>query len=183
MRQLTRLMIIDDELHDIGFMLQFFEERIPDCAFETFSSAEEALARLHFAEARGDNPELVEDPDIIILDLRLGAMDGFDFLRALRGDESTRHIPVVVISGDTARPAMDKAYECGANAMFHKPVSLDGYRAMIGTIVKPVLEAVQTWRKRFRQLPDHDFNDRPVVTNLLGTSEQDGQHVLHDSNT
>lgn len=135
MRQLTRLMIIDDELHDIGFMLQFFEERIPDCSFETFSTAEEALTRLHFTEARGDNPALTEDPDIIILDLRLGAMDGFDFLRALRGDESTRHIPVVVISGDTAKSAVDRAYEFGANAMFYKPVSLDGYRAMIGTIV------------------------------------------------
>jgi CheY-like chemotaxis protein len=87
MRQLTRLMIIDDELHDIGFMMQFFQERIEGCAFETFSSAEEALARLHFEGERGDNPVLAEDPDIIILDLKLGAMNGFDFLKALRKDE------------------------------------------------------------------------------------------------
>ncbi len=135
MRPLTRLMIIDDELHDIGFMLQFFEERLPNCAFETFGSAEEALARLHFTEARGDNPPLPDDPDIIILDLKLGAMDGFDFLKTLRGDEHTRHIPVIVISGTASPKAVDRAYEFGANAMFSKPVSLDGYRAMIGSIV------------------------------------------------
>lgn len=135
MRQLTRLMIIDDELHDIGFMLQFFEERIPDCAFETFSSAEEALARLHFAEARGDNPHLPDDPDIIILDLKLGAMDGFDFLKSLRRDEHLRHIPVIVISGTASPLAVDRAYEFGANAMFRKPASLGGYREMIGAIV------------------------------------------------
>jgi two-component system response regulator len=135
MRQLTRLMIIDDELHDIGFMVQFFQERIEDCSFETFSSAEEALARLHFESEAGDNPVLAEDPDIIILDLKLGAMNGFDFLKALRKDELTRHIPVIVISGDNSRESVDQAYEIGANAMFRKPASLDGYRAMIGSIV------------------------------------------------
>jgi CheY-like chemotaxis protein len=135
MRQLTRLMIIDDELHDIGFMVQFFQERIEDCSFETFSSAEEALARLHFESEGGDNPVLAEDPDIIILDLKLGAMNGFDFLKALRKDELTRHIPVIVISGDNSQQSVDQAYEIGANAMFRKPASLDGYRSMIGSIV------------------------------------------------
>ena len=132
---ITRLMIVDDELHDIGFMMQFFKEALPACQFETFSSAEDALSRLHFAEAKGDNPQLHEDPDIIILDLSLGAMNGFEFLKALRSDEMTRHIPVVVISGDSSRQAMDRAYELGANAMFHKPQSLDGYRTMIESIV------------------------------------------------
>ena len=132
---ITRLMIIDDELHDIGFMMQFFAEALPACQFETFSSAEAALARLHFSEARGENPTLLEDPDIIILDLSLGAMNGFQFLSALRGDEMTRHIPVVVISGDESRQSVDRAYEVGANAMFNKPQSLEGYRTMIESIV------------------------------------------------
>lgn len=135
MRQLTRIMIVDDELHDIGFMIQFFEECLPDCTFETFSTAEEALARLHFSDARGDNPALPDDPDIIILDLSLGAMDGFEFLTRIRGDELTRHIPVIVISGDGTSQAVDKAYEAGANTMFRKPASLQGYRTMIGAIV------------------------------------------------
>ncbi|MCA0316928.1 MAG: response regulator [Proteobacteria bacterium] len=135
MRQLTRLMIIDDELHDIGFMVQFFQEQIEGCSFETFSSAEEALARLHFESEDGDNPVLAEDPDIIILDLKLGAMNGFDFLKVLRKDELTRHIPVIVISGDNSRQSVDQAYEIGANAMFRKPASLDGYRSMISSIV------------------------------------------------
>lgn len=132
---ITRLMIVDDELHDIGFMMQFFTEALPNCQFETFSSAEEALARLHFTEARGENPQLPEDPDIIILDLALGAMNGFQFLQKLRRDEMTRHIPVVVISGDNSRQSVDQAYELGANAMFHKPHTLDGYRTMITSIV------------------------------------------------
>ena len=136
MRQLTRIMIIDDELHDIGFMIQFFEERLPDCSFETFSSAEEALARLHFSDARGDNPALPDDPDIIILDLTLGAMDGFEFLKRIRRDELTRQIPVIVISGDGSSQSVDKAYEAGANTMFRKPSSMEGYRAMIGAIVE-----------------------------------------------
>jgi CheY-like chemotaxis protein len=135
MRQLTRLMIIDDELHDIDFMMQFFQERIHDCSFETFASAEEALARLNFEGEDGDNPQLAEDPDLIILDLKLGAMHGLDFLKALRKDDMTRHIPVIVISGDTSRHALDQAYEAGANAMFRKPSSPADYRNMIGSIV------------------------------------------------
>ena len=76
-----------------------------------------------------------EAPDIIILDLKLGAMNGFDFLKVLRKDELTRHIPVIVISGDNSRQSVDQAYEIGANAMFRKPASLDGYRSMISSIV------------------------------------------------
>jgi CheY-like chemotaxis protein len=135
MRQLTRLMIVDDELHDIGFMVQFFQEALSECTFETFASAEQALARLHFQDERGDNPALADDPDIIILDLALGAMDGFDFLKELRKDETLKQIPVVVISGDDRPQAIDRAYEAGANAMFRKPSSLQGYRSMIGSIV------------------------------------------------
>jgi CheY-like chemotaxis protein len=145
MRQLTRIMIVDDELHDIGFMIQFFEECLPDCTFETFSMAEEALARLHFSDARGDNPALPDDPDIIILDLTLGAMDGFEFLKRIRADELTRHLPVIVISGDGTSQAVDKAYEAGANTMFRKPTSLQGYRAMIGSIV-------EYWQKTARHV-------------------------------
>lgn len=135
MRQLTRLMIVDDELHDIGFMMQFFEEALSECTFETFASAELALARLNFENERGDNPTLADDPDIIILDLELGAMNGFDFLKALRKDETLKQIPVVVISGADTKQAIDKAYEAGANAMFRKPSSLQDYRSMIGAIV------------------------------------------------
>ncbi|CEJ10123.1 response regulator [Phreatobacter sp. AB_2022a] len=135
MRQLTRLMIIDDEVDDVDFMIRFFEEALDGCSFETFASAEQALARLRFDDARGDNPPLSDDPDIIILDLELGAMNGFDFLKVLRRDETLRQIPVVVISGSDSRQAVDKAYEAGANAMFRKPGSLDDYRAMISSIV------------------------------------------------
>jgi CheY-like chemotaxis protein len=135
MRQLTRLMIVDDELHDIGFMMQFFQEALSQCTIETFATAEQALARLNFENERGDNPSLTEDPDIIILDLALGAMDGFEFLKVLRKDETLRQIPVVVISGDDRPQAIDRAYEAGANAMFKKPSSLQDYRSMIGSIV------------------------------------------------
>ncbi|WP_164159410.1 response regulator, partial [Stenotrophomonas maltophilia] len=72
-------------------------------------------------------PTLTEDPDIIILDLELGAMNGFDFLKALRKDETLKQIPVVVISGTNTKQAIDKAYEAGANAMFRKPSSLQDY--------------------------------------------------------
>jgi hypothetical protein len=52
-----------------------------------------------------------------------------------------------------------------------------------GAVVQAVLVPVSTGWQWLRQLPDRDFNDRPVVANLLGASEQDRRHVLHGSNT
>jgi CheY-like chemotaxis protein len=60
--------------------------------------------------------ELASDvkPDIIFLDIRLPKMDGFAVLERLRGNEQTRHIPVVILSNYGERELVDRGLKLGA---------------------------------------------------------------------
>jgi len=50
-------------------------------------------------------------------------------------------------------------------------------------VEQPLLEAMLTRRQRLRKLPEHDFDDGPVIADFLCTREWRGFYVLHDSNT
>jgi CheY-like chemotaxis protein len=61
---------------------------------------------------------LSERPDVIVLDLAMPRMTGWEFIRLLRQDEQFNNIPVVTLSGQGAR---DSALQAGANAYLEKP--------------------------------------------------------------
>ena len=66
-------------------------------------------------------------PDLILLDLHLPDMHGSEVLRRLRADARTGDIPVVVISADATRSAVDELLAAGADAYLTKPLDLDEF--------------------------------------------------------
>jgi len=61
-------------------------------------------------------------PDLIILDLEMPVMDGFELCRILRQDESRKNLPVLIQSGRSSADDLVRAFECGASDMVHKPI-------------------------------------------------------------
>lgn len=59
----------------------------------------------------------------VITDLHLPFVDGFDLVAAIRSQSRYRHLPIIVISGDTDPDARDRVCQLGANAFFTKPYS------------------------------------------------------------
>lgn len=55
-----------------------------------------------------------DKPDMIFLDVRLPRMDGMSVLELLRGDDQTRHIPVVILSNYGEPPLIEKGLKLGA---------------------------------------------------------------------
>jgi len=64
------------------------------------------------------------DPDLILMDLRMPRMDGFEAIRELRKDPNTADIPVIAISAWASAKHKERAMESGANEHFTKPVDL-----------------------------------------------------------
>jgi PAS domain S-box-containing protein len=81
----------------------------------TVETAADARAAL---KAMRENP-----PDLVLTDLLLPGMDGFDFLRQLRAEAGSRTLPVIVISGLTEESDRLKALEAGAQDYLIKPFS------------------------------------------------------------
>jgi DNA-binding response OmpR family regulator len=60
-------------------------------------------------------------PDVIILDIMMPEVDGFDILRMLKEDDETMHIPVIILSVRSLQEDIDKAMSLGADHYLTKP--------------------------------------------------------------
>lgn len=60
-------------------------------------------------------------PDIVVMDLALPVMDGWEATRRLKTDERTKHIPVIALTGHTLAPHFRDAREAGCDAFLAKP--------------------------------------------------------------
>lgn len=77
------------------------------------------------AEARNGN-EAVEQafslrPDLILMDLSLPGMDGWEATRRLKADDSTKHIPIVALTGHALAGASEGAKKAGCDSFVTKP--------------------------------------------------------------
>ncbi len=72
-----------------------------------------------------------DKPDLILLDLNMGILDGFETLKILKTSESTRSIPVVVLTTSSNKRDIEASYALGANSYIVKPTSLDDFSKII----------------------------------------------------
>jgi CheY-like chemotaxis protein len=93
------------------------------------------------AEAKNGN-EAVEQamtlmPDLILMDLSLPGMDGWEATRRLKADDATRHIPIVALTGHALAGASEGAKKAGCDSFVTKPCLPDDLvvevRRMLGT--------------------------------------------------
>ncbi len=62
-------------------------------------------------------------PDLIFMDVRMGGMDGYETTAALKADEATRHIPVVMVTALSESKDVARAAAAGADDMLFKPIN------------------------------------------------------------
>jgi two-component system response regulator len=68
-----------------------------------------------------------DTPQVVLLDLKLPKMDGLEVLRRIRENESTRLLPVVILTSSKEEQDILKGYKLGANSYVRKPVDFDQF--------------------------------------------------------
>jgi len=106
---------------------------MPD-AVRVAETADVATAYIEMAGREGDG-RAHPLPKLILLDLKLPGRGGLQFLEWLRQRPETRYLPVVVLTSSTNRDDIVGAYQRGANSYTVKPVSLEDFVPMVGTVV------------------------------------------------
>ena len=107
----SKILLIDDEpdiVETTTFMLRTHSYLV--------SAASDGLEGL--GKAKG------EHPDLILLDIMMPDMDGYEVCARLKADEETKHIPVVMLTAKAESEAVLKCHGLGANDYIIKPFSL-----------------------------------------------------------
>jgi PAS domain S-box-containing protein len=107
-----KIVAIDDNEDNLTTLCAVMRDVLPDCTLLTASNGK-----------RGIELALQENPDVILLDIVMPGMDGYEVCRRLKADEHTRPIPVVFITAlKTDRDSRIKALDCGAEGFLCKPL-------------------------------------------------------------
>jgi len=106
-----RILLIEDDRTHRWVVRRVLENALGgDIVVEEADSGESGLNRL------GRRPKI----DLLLLDLHLPDMSGFEVLKHLRSEVGTRGLPVVVLTSSQDREDVRKAFECGANSFVSK---------------------------------------------------------------
>lgn len=93
----------------------------------------DGVQALDFVFYRGEYAGREEEPclRVIVLDVKLPRIDGFDVLRELKSDPHTRSIPVVMLTSSNIESDVARAYQLGANSYVQKPVDFERFRRTV----------------------------------------------------
>jgi response regulator RpfG family c-di-GMP phosphodiesterase len=120
-------------------------------------------ARGHHVCEAGTGEECLREvesspPDLVLCDMVMPGMSGLDVLRRLRGDERTRRLPFIMITGETAEDLRLEGIEAGADDYLTKPVQMAQLFARTSALL------------RTKRLDDEVRRQRDVIDNLLTIS-------------
>ncbi|MSQ48747.1 MAG: response regulator [Deltaproteobacteria bacterium] len=132
MSHTQHMLLVEDNQNDVELMLAVLEE---------FPFANEVVVALDGAEAldylfrREQFATRSEDlPCVVLLDIKMPKVNGFEVLKQIRTDAQLRWLPVVMLTSSRAERDIMESYALGANAYVVKPVDFDEYVEMVKDI-------------------------------------------------
>jgi CheY-like chemotaxis protein len=81
-------------------------------------------------------------PDLVLMDMSLPVVDGWEATRRLKADDRLKHIPVIALTAHAMANDRDKALEAGCNDYDTKPIELPRLLAKMEALLAPALEPV-----------------------------------------
>jgi two-component system response regulator len=122
------LLLVEDSPDDAALSLRAVSQAGVPCDVRVIGHGGEALRLLL-------NPE-GPIPSLIVLDFHLPGYSGLEILRALRSQERTRHVPIVMLSSLESDKEVMQCLEGGASSCVQKPMEFQSYVECVALLVK-----------------------------------------------
>ena len=118
-------------------------------------------------------------PDLVLLDLVMPDMNGYEVLQVIRSDETLRRIPVIVVSGMQDEEGAVRCIDAGASDYLLKPVNATLLRARIGALLE-----TKRWQDREREYLAELEKSQRFIRKVFGRylSDEIVQRLLDDTN-
>jgi two-component system, response regulator len=128
--QEVEILLVEDNDEDLELTLRALRHNRLTNRIHVVRDGAEAMA---FFKSHGS-----QLPKVVLLDLKLPKVSGLEVLQAIRADERTRALPVVVLTSSREEPDVKRCYDLGVNSYIVKPVDFDAF-------VKAVAEVGLYW--------------------------------------
>lgn len=121
---MKRILVVDDNSSSRE-LVKFALEREADYQIEEAANGHDALSRIRRIL-----------PDLILMDIQMPEMDGYETLRQIRAHPSCNRVPVVAITAFAMLDDRQKAFEAGFDGYFAKPINIAALRTQIESLLK-----------------------------------------------
>jgi CheY-like chemotaxis protein len=120
------ILLVEDNADDAALTLRAFKR---SHVLNPITVSRDGIEALDFLFARGIHSDRsgMSLPALIILDLKLPKLDGLGVLKAIREDERTRLLPVVILTSSKEEQDLISGYSLGANSYVRKPVDFNEF--------------------------------------------------------
>ena len=128
------ILVAEDDPNDLELLRHVIGENGVEVSFQSTDDGEQ-LINYFKGEGKFVDRDRHPMPDIVVLDLKMPRMNGFEVLQWLRQEPGLARIPIVVLSGSGLESDIEEAYRLGANTYFTKPGQLAELRKIIGALI------------------------------------------------
>lgn len=133
MNKLAHILLVEDSRMDVELTLDAFREARPLNEIHVAPNGQTALDYL-FGRGPYADRETYPLPHLILLDLKLPGIDGFEVLCQLKSTPVLKRLPVVILTSSEEEGDRARSYDIGANSYLVKPVSFEGFLGVVQLI-------------------------------------------------
>ncbi len=127
------ILLVEDDSSDEEFTLRALRKANLANEVIVVRDGGEAIDFL-FCTGRHAGRDAAQMPAVVMLDLKLPKLSGFDVLKLMRADPRTKAVPVVVLTSSSEDEDMLRSYELGANSYVRKPVEFSAFAKAVGQL-------------------------------------------------
>jgi len=132
MSESTDILLVEDDPSDVHLALAVFRTLQMQQGCVVVNDGEEAM---EFLESRGRFSQRAPGlPRLVLLDLKMPRVNGFDLLQQIKTDAELKCVPVVVLTSSREARDVERAYDLGVNGYVVKGIDFADYRATLRTL-------------------------------------------------
>jgi two-component system response regulator len=129
----TEILLVEDNPDDVEMTLRALRKANIVNRIKVARDGAEALEFIFGGGTQADH-DVEDTPKLILLDLKLPKIDGFEVLRRIKGDLRTKKIPTVILTSSKEQQDVVETYQLGVNSYIVKPVEFESFVDAVGKL-------------------------------------------------